>query len=95
VTNDPPREILCASNVTTNEDWPRFFWAWHTTAGVSTLTIRDVYDRTLDNGGLTQANYFTKLWGAVQELTDGNQQSAFVAVADWHGVSSGQNSRCQ
>ena len=97
LTANRPREILCASNVTTNEDWLRFFWAWHTTTAgaATTLTIRDVYDRTLDNGGLTQGNYFTRLWAAVQELADGNQQSAFAAIADWHGVSSGQNSRCQ
>lgn len=96
LTANRPREVLCASNVTTNEDWLRLFWAWHTTTGAaSTLTIRDAYDRTLDNGGLTQGNYFTKLWGAVQQVADGDQQSAFVAVADWHGASSGQNTRCQ
>lgn len=95
LTKDRPLEILCANNVTTNEDWLRFFWAWHTTAGVTTPMLRDVYERTLDNGGLLQGNYFTKLSGAVQQLADGSQQSAFMAIADWHGVSSGQNSRCQ
>jgi hypothetical protein len=95
VTASRPIEVLCASNVTTNEDWLRFFWGWHTSAGVTTPMLRDIYDRTLDNGGLTQGNYFTKLWGAVQELADEDQQSAFAAIADWHGVSSGQKSRCQ
>jgi hypothetical protein len=42
-----------------------------------------------------QGNYFTKLRAAVEEIADGDQQSAFVAIADWHGVSSGQNTRCQ
>ena len=45
VTPARPLATLCADNVTTNEDWLRFWWAWHTrtSPAVPTTTIRDVY----------------------------------------------------
>ena len=93
-----PLATLCADNVTTNEDWLRFFWGWHTQTNpaVSTTTIRDVYERTWDNGGLFKDNYQANLATAVTQLvTDPNQLLGFFVLADWHGISSGENTRCQ
>ena len=96
----PSRKLatLCADNVTTNEDWLRFWWGWHTrtSPAVPTTTIRDVYEQTLDNGSLFKDNYRARLEVAVGELvTDANQTFGFFALADWHGISSGENTRCQ
>lgn len=88
---------ICSDNLTTNQDWMRFWWAWHTTGAkpVTTTTIRNVYDKTLDNGGLEKDNYRQMLGAAVLEsVRDGNQKLAFSLLADWHGISSGENSRC-
>jgi len=98
VTPKRPLTTLCADNVTTNEDWLRFWWAWHTRTNpaVPTTTIRDVYERTLDNGGLVKDNYRAQLEVAVGELVaDANQTFGFFALGDWHGISSGENTRCQ
>ena len=98
VTPARPLATLCADNVTTNEDWLRFWWAWHTrtSPAVPTTTIRDVYERTLDNGGLFKDNYRAQLAVAVGQLVaDANQTLGFFGLADWHGISSGENSRCQ
>lgn len=97
LTTARPKAILCADNVTTNEDWLRFWWGWHTqgTAPVSTTTIRNVYERTWDNGGLVKDNYMMKLGNAVAQIvSDPNQKLAFALLADWNGISSGDNSRC-
>jgi hypothetical protein len=87
---------LCADNVTTNGDWLRMLWAWHTAdPAASTSDIRNVYERTWDNGGLAQHNYQTKLAQAVTEvIPDAYQQFLYGALADFHGLSSGENSRC-
>lgn len=96
VTPDRTKAILCADNVTTNQDWLRFWWAWHTkgVSPASTILIRNVYERTLDNGGLEKDNYLRKLGAAVQQVANANQKFAFSVLSDWHGVSSGDNSRC-
>ena len=83
VTPARPLATLCADNVTTNEDWLRFWWAWHTrtSPAVPTTTIRDVYERTLDNGGLFKDNYRAQLAVAVGQLVaDANQTFGFFAA---------------
>lgn len=97
VTPSRPLATICAENVSTTQDWLRFWWAWHTrtTPMVSTTTIRDLYERTLDNGGLQKHNYRTKLMEAVMQLiADHDQLVAFFAYGDWNGISSGENTRC-
>jgi hypothetical protein len=98
VTPSRALATLCADNVTTNEDWLRFWWAWHTRTnpGVPTTLIRNLYERTWDNGGLLEDNYLSRLSTAVSQLVpDPNQIQAFITLGDWFGISSGQNTRCQ
>ena len=96
-TASRPLATLCADNVTTNEDWLRFWWALHTRTnpGFVTTQIRDLYERTWDNGGLVKDNYRFRLATAVSEIVaDPNQAQAFQSLGDWFAISSGENSRC-
>jgi hypothetical protein len=91
------KPAICADSLTTNQDWLRFWWAWHTQgrAPVGTSTIANVYERTLDNGGLKKDNYAQMVGAAVLQVGgSANQKFAYAVWADWHGISSRNNSRC-
>lgn len=80
------------NGTSTNIDWDRTFWDWHSPSAVPAYTIRDAYKKIIDDHytgtlTLTKSNYYGRLKGAVGSVAaNQTDKDAWVQDACWNGV---------